>query len=240
MIWSLLGWDHQKLKYWIRLNWIHSTLTEMIHGSPLIDEPFLFNLGYSLNCAILWTRDVLSIDISVLSFLLMFIWKEQHFSEWTAINCTRKFSSKSDSIRMYLHSSYLHLGHVSMYPLRLFAHYITPLSSLCRLIWRYWTSTMLDRFILLSVCLRWSHTSRLTIYGLCVFSLPIYLMMNVRIRVLYLIIISKSEVWAIRHCLRLGHETMVCTVCLSIFLRPFCKYEDSHVKGKTVARLSYL
>ena len=28
----------------------------------------------------------------------------------------------------------------------------------------------------------------------------------------------QSEVWPICHCLGLGHETMVCTVCLSIFL----------------------
>ena len=40
----------------------------------------------------------------------------------------------------------------------------------------------------------------------------------VRIRVLYLIIIIKSEVWPICHCLGLGHETMVCAVCLPVFL----------------------
>ena len=36
--------------------------------------------------------------------------------------------------------------------------------------------------------------------------------------VLYLIIIIKSEVWSICHCLGLGHEIMVCTVCFFIFL----------------------
>ena len=35
---------------------------------------------------------------------------------------------------------------------------------------------------------------------------------------LCLIIITKSEVWTIIHCLGLGHETMVCAVCLLIFL----------------------
>ena len=35
---------------------------------------------------------------------------------------------------------------------------------------------------------------------------------------LCLIIIIKSEVWTIIHCLWLDHETMVCAVCLSIFL----------------------
>ena len=31
-------------------------------------------------------------------------------------------------------------------------------------------------------------------------------------------IITKSEVWTIIHCLGLGHETMVCAVCLFIFV----------------------
>ena len=39
-----------------------------------------------------------------------------------------------------------------------------------------------------------------------------------RIYILCLIIIIKSEVWTITHCLGLGNETMVCSVCLSIFL----------------------
>ena len=54
--------------------------------------------------------------------------------------------------------------------------------------------------------------------GLCVFSLPISLMMIVKIPVPNLIIIIKSEVWPICHCLWLGHETMVCALCFSIFL----------------------
>ena len=36
--------------------------------------------------------------------------------------------------------------------------------------------------------------------------------------VLYLIIIIKSEVWIVNHCLGLGHETMVCAVCLTIII----------------------
>ena len=54
--------------------------------------------------------------------------------------------------------------------------------------------------------------------GLCVFSWPISFVMIERIYILCLIIIIKSEVWTITHCLGLSHETMVCTVCLSIFL----------------------
>ena len=54
--------------------------------------------------------------------------------------------------------------------------------------------------------------------GLSVFSLPISLVMTERTYILCLIIIINSEVWTITYCLGLGHETMVCAVCLSIFL----------------------
>ena len=80
---------------------------------------------------------------------------------------------------------------------------------------------MFVRYILSRVCLRlgkYSQLSFLQNMGLCVLSLPIFLTMIVRIPVLDLIIIIKSEVWPICHCLVLGHETMVCVVCLSIFL----------------------
>ena len=52
---------------------------------------------------------------------------------------------------------------------------------------------------------------------LYVFSLPISVVMMERIYILCLIIIIKSEVWTITHCLGLGHETMVSTVCLFVF-----------------------
>ena len=54
----------------------------------------------------------------------------------------------------------------------------------------------------------------------CVFSLPIPLVMieRIYIYILCLIIIIKSEVWTIAHCLGLGHESVVCAVCLSLFL----------------------
>ena len=54
--------------------------------------------------------------------------------------------------------------------------------------------------------------------GLYVFSLPMYLLMIEMIYILCLIIIIKSEVWTITHCLGLGHEIMVSAVCLSISL----------------------
>ena len=62
-----------------------------------------------------------------------------------------------------------------------------------------------------------SHLSSMPYLGLCVFSLPNSRIMIVRIRVLYLIIITKSEVWPISHCLWLGHETMALSVCHFIY-----------------------
>ena len=43
--------------------------------------------------------------------------------------------------------------------------------------------------------------------------------------VYFVLFIIKSEVWTITHCLGLGHETMVCALCLSIFL---CRYGSWH------------
>ena len=64
---------------------------------------------------------------------------------------------------------------------------------------------------------------------LCVFSLPISLMMIVRIHALYLIIIIKSEVWPICHCSGLGNETLVYVVCLSIFLFLLDTWRPTHI-----------
>ena len=58
-----------------------------------------------------------------------------------------------------------------------------------------------------------------TIYGVLCFQFAHYLCDDWdNIYPLSYIIIIKSEVWIITHCLGLAHETMVCAVCLSIFL----------------------
>ena len=103
--------------------------------------------------------------------------------------------------------------------IRLFVHYTISLSSLCKIIWRHWTYKMPVRYILSCVWVRLSILSQLFIIQyvrLCVFSLPISLVMIERIYILCLIIIIQLEVWTIIHCLGLGHETMVCAVCFSI------------------------
>ena len=58
---------------------------------------------------------------------------------------------------------------------RLYADYTISLSSLCRHIWRHWTTKMLVRYMLPSVCLRlrqFSQLSYIQYMGLCIFSLP--------------------------------------------------------------------
>ena len=115
--------------------------------------------------------------------------------------------------------------------IRWFVHYTISLSSLCKLIWRYWTYKMPVRCILSSVWVRLSIFSQLSIMqyvGLCVFTLRISLVMIERIYILCLIIFMKSEVWTITHCLGLGHETMVCAVCLYILMNGWIlwKYSD--------------
>ena len=64
--------------------------------------------------------------------------------------------------------------------IRLFVHNTISLSSLCKLIWRHWTYKMPVRYILSNVWVRISIFSQLSILqyvGLCVFSLPISLVM---------------------------------------------------------------
>ena len=64
--------------------------------------------------------------------------------------------------------------------IRLFIHYTTSVSSLCKLAWRHWNYKMSVRYILSSVWVRLSIFFQLSIMqymGLCVFSLPISLVM---------------------------------------------------------------
>ena len=66
--------------------------------------------------------------------------------------------------------------------IRLFAHNIISLSSLCKIIWRHWTYKIPVRYILSSVWVRLCILSQLSIIqyiGLCVFSFAISLVMIV-------------------------------------------------------------
>ena len=131
--------------------------------------------------------------------------------EFVFINIVQFMMSVNSRIRFGLHIVFVCL-------------YITPshYHHCANFIWRHWTYKMAVSYNLSNVWVRSSIFSQLSIIqyvGLCVFSLPISFVMIERIYIFCLIIIIiKSEVWTITHCLGLGHETMVCAVCLSIFL----------------------
>ena len=101
---------------------------------------------------------------------------------------------------------------------RLFADYTISLSSICRLTRRHWTNKMLVRYML-SGCLWLRQFSQLSSFNIwdCVSSAYPFLWWSWEC-VLYLIIIIKSEVWIINHYSGLSYETMVCAVCLTMFL----------------------
>ena len=105
--------------------------------------------------------------------------------------------------------------------IRLFVYSTILLSAFWRIILKHWHYIILVPYILLSLCLRlyqFSHLYFMKHTGLWVFSLHISLGIIMRICVLYLVIVIKSEIWIINHCLGLSHEPMVCTDCLACFI----------------------
>ena len=108
--------------------------------------------------------------------------------------------------------------------------YITPshYHHCANFIWRHWTYEMFVRYNLSSVSVRLRILSQLSIIqyvGPCAINLPIPFVMTKKIYIICLIIIIKSEVWTITHCLGLGHETMVCAVCFFILLWITCHHQ---------------
>ena len=86
-------------------------------------------------------------------------------------------------------------------------------------LWMHWTTKMLVVYVLPNVCLRLRQLSQLSfidIWG-CVCSVSQFSCDGRKNVCTYLIIIIKSEVWFINHCLGLGHQTMICAVCLTMF-----------------------
>ena len=65
--------------------------------------------------------------------------------------------------------------------------------------------------------------------GLCVFSLPIFLL-NGRDDVCLHLITIKLEIWIISHCVGLGHESMVCAVsCYVILIKPMMTSPNGNI-----------
>ena len=88
-------------------------------------------------------------------------------------------------------------------------------------------------FLIYRLCNIWGC---IPIRGLHVSSLPISLGIIVRIRVLHLIIIIKSEVWPICDCVGLGHETIVCVKCPSMFLCSFYCHLQAQFQDRGLRR----
>ena len=111
-----------------------------------------------------------------------------------------------------------------------FVHYTIASSSLCKLIWRHWIYKMPVRYILSGVWVRLSIFSQLSIIRfmwLCVQFTHFPCDDWEKVHFVFIIII-KSEVWTIIHCLGLCHEIMVSAVSLPILLPrsfdiAFCK-----------------
>ena len=163
---------------------------------------------------------ILRTQTGVLVVLVVYTFRENR--EFVFISIVQFMMSANSRIRFGLQIVFICL-------------YITPshYHHCANFIWRHWTYKMPVRYNLSSVWVRLSIFSQLSIIqyvGLCVFSLPISFVMIERIYILCLIIIIKSEVWTITHCLGLGHETMLCAVCLSIFL------SDYLVHGRNISK----
>ena len=83
-----------------------------------------------------------------------------------------------------------------------------------------WLKKLSARYLLPSVGVRlgiFSQLSMIQYMGLCVFNLAISFVM---IKMIYTLSYyhHQNKVWTIIHSLGLGHETIVCAVCLSLFL----------------------
>ena len=90
-----------------------------------------------------------------------------------------------------------------------------------QLIWKLWIYLLLVWYIIVGVCLRlcpFSQSSIMQYVGYCVVSFCISLLMILRIFVLHITIIIRSEIWIISHCLGLCYETIVCALCPAMFL----------------------
>ena len=125
--------------------------------------------------------------------------------------------------------------------IRLFVYYTISLSSLCKLylktlkLWNVCQISFVEFVIKIKHILSVIHY---TVCGMCVLSLAISFVMIEIIYIICLIIIIKSEVWSITHCLGLGHETMVCAVCLFIVLQRVLLNSSSMSPVQTVFGLS--
>ena len=102
-----------------------------------------------------------------------------------------------------------------------FVHYTVSLSSLWKRICRYLNFWKVCQMYFVECVSKMAHillVIHYSIYWAVCFQFAQFLRDGWENILLCLIIIIKLEVWTIIHCLGLGHEAMVCAVCLFIFL----------------------
>ena len=138
---------------------------------------FLFVLLYQECCAAYFITVIfIRVDLHVWWELKWYITLYTCSALW-CVQIIRDIMTRWSFIRWFIRLS-----------IRLFARNTTPLSSLSRSIWKYWSSKMLVGYILSwSVC-QYSILSPLSFIqymGLCVFSLRIILIIIVRICLFY-------------------------------------------------------
>ena len=93
-----------------------------------------------------------------------------------------------------------------------YIHTSLYLSSLYKDKRKHWTCQMLVRYTLSSPCLRrilFSPLSCMQCVELCVTSLPISLLMILRIEILRGIIITESKIVSVGHCIGLGNKSVM-------------------------------
>ena len=157
---------------------------------------------------------------------ILFCKHHRVFPPTLALKCSMRGSGAERIIHMALINEGIFKHKMEFWPTYLTCgesniSHITLLSSLYSRIWKYWNFKMLQVHSVSSLGLRSSKFCQLSFMqymGRCIFSLHIYLVVIVRICIIYLFVIIKSEVWPICRCLQLGHETLVCAVCLLILL----------------------
>ena len=141
------------------------------------------------------------------------LWQIWYWARIRTITRHRAYSARH-TIKYILWNENSHRSSYTM------AHHTTSLSSLCRPIWRYWTSKMLSGIFCLEYVFKIKSILSIIFHVICGvvdIQLTNFFYGDFGNTCTLCYYRFKSEVWLICHCLWLSHDTIVCTVCLSIF-----------------------
>ena len=164
-------WENMLAK-WICPESNHSIYRPFASKQPAICVELMYNSSYYHH----QIRSITNISLTRLIIIIKLVSTHTHTPGYCDFNyCAILWYSQSSS-QLWSDGR-----------LRLYAHYTISLSSLCTPIWRYWKCS--NACQIYSVPNLFSQLSSIQYMGLCVFSLPISVMMIVRIPVLDLVII---------------------------------------------------